>query len=284
MRSVKKLLSIGLVLAVAIVIAGAVLSAIHRPKPLKISVGVNDVYCKQTACSCVHDIANREYADFAALLKKRTGIELDLHYFIEPYDLQKAFAAGELDAFLCKPWPLVRQTAGRGKQLERIADLQDPDRNPYLWGIVIVPKNSPVQSLSDLKGRRIAVGREDAFEKHQGVQALLAEAGVAPAQVIEKASCIECLDLLLGGKVDAAAVSNYALSADCAVDIANPDDFRIVAETQKIPLTSFMVDTTRVSAGDAARLKEALVSISSSDLPASMRGGGFVAAMPWNAK
>ncbi len=284
MRTMKKAVLAGLVLVAAAVLAGVAHSAIYRPKPLKISVGVNDVYCKQTACSCVHDIANREYADFAELLKKRAGIELDLHYFIEPYDLQKAFAAGELDAFLCKPWPLVRQKDGRGKQLERIADLQDPDRNPYLWGIVIVPKDSPVQSLSDLKGLRIATGREDAFEKHQGVQALLAEVGVAPAQVVEKASCIECLDLLLSGKVDAAAVSNYALSADCGVDIADPDDFRIVAETRKIPLTSFMVDTSRVSAGDASRLKEALISLSASDLPASMREGGFVDAMPWDGK
>ncbi len=253
-------------------------------RPLKISVGVNDVYCRQTACSCVQDIAGREYAEFAALLRDRHGIELDLRYFIEPYDLQKAFAAGELDAFLCKPWPLMSDAGGRGKDLVRVADLQDPDRNPFLWGRVIVLKDSPLRTLADLKGARLAMGRPDAYEKHQGARALLANAGVVPAELVEKASCIECLDLLMSHKVDAAVVSNYALSADCAVDIAKPDDFRVIGETAKIPLTSFMVDRTRMTAGDIARLQAALAGFSTRDLPPSMMGGGFVAAMPWEAK
>jgi len=276
MRIVPAIVLLALAAALA---AGA--RAAPSAAPLKISVGVNDVYCRQTACSCVHDIANREFAEFAALLKARSGIELDLQYFVEPYELQKAFADGRLDAFLCKPWPLVREAGGRGKDLVRIADLRDPGHNPFLWGTVIVPKASKLRSLSDLNGARLAMGQADAYEKHQGVLALLAEARAKP-EIVEKASCIECLDLLLSHKVDAAAVSNYALTADCAVDIVGPDDFRVIGETAKIPLTSFMVDRTRVSDGDIARLRSALIGLT--DLPASMRGGGFVAAMPWEPK
>ena len=191
--------------------------------------------------------------------------------------------ADRFDGAIGKPWPLLRDQAGRGRHLRRLADVQDTSGNASLWGTMIVLRDSPIRRLRDAAGQRLALGQADAYEKHQAVFALLQREGVdfPAARRVEKASCLECLDLLLRGDVDVAVISNYALTADCAVDVVKPDQFRTIATTAKIPLTSLMIDVRRVSADDAARLQRALLELSRTALPESMHGGGFIAAQPW---
>ena len=165
----------------------------------------------------------------------------------------------------------------------RLADLQDLHGDPSLWGAVIVPKSSPLKKLSDISGRRVAYGETDAYEKHQGALELFESENVhvPPDLLVERASCLECLDLLMKGKADAAVISNYALTADCAVDVTSPDAWRVLGVTEKIPLTSFIIDLKRISADDAARIQQALVELSRDALPSSMSGGGFVMPASW---
>ena len=251
--------------------------------PLKLTVGVNDVYCKDSSCKCIEQIATRRFDDFCRELKDRYNIELEFAYFIEPYDLDKAFLDGKFDAVLCKPWLIFRNAGGRSVQMARLADLQDLHGDPGLWGTVIVPKNSPIKKLSDVSGRRIAYGQPDAYEKHQGALKLFEKEGVNVQKdlLVEKASCLECLDLLMKGKVDVAVISNYALTADCAVDVTTPDAWRVLGVTEKIPLTSFIVDLKTISQDDASRVQRALVELSHDALPSSMSGGGFVNPASW---
>jgi len=184
---------------------------------------------------------------------------------------------------LCKPWLIFRSPEGRSATMERVADLQDLQGNTGLWGVVIVPKDSPLTRLGEIAGRRFAYGQPDAFEKHQGVLALFEREGIQiPADKrVEKASCLECLDLLMKGAVDAAVISNYALTADCAVDVTSPDAWRVLGKTEVIPLTSFIVDLKRVSRDDAWRVQRALVEFSKASLPPTMSGGGFVEPTSW---
>jgi len=251
--------------------------------PLKMLVGVNDIYCKDSSCSCIAAIATRQYAEFCRKLKETYNIELELVYFLEPYDLNRAFLAEKFDAILCKPWLVFGHPGGRSEQMLRVADLQDPQGNTRLWGIVIVPKNSALKDLGQVAGHRVAYGQSDAYEKHQGALALFQQQGIKiPAdKLVEKASCLECLDLLMKGSVDAAVISNYALTADCAVDVTTPDAFRVLGKTEEIPLTSFMIDLHRVSRNDAYRVQRALLELSRNALPSSMSGGGFVQPSSW---
>jgi len=251
--------------------------------PLKLEVGVNDIYCRDSSCKCIEQIATRQYGDFCRKLKERYNIELQFVYVIEPYDLDKEFLAGKFDAVLCKPWLVFRRPGGRSTQMARVADLQDPDGNTGLWGVVIVPKDSPIKKLAEISTRRVACGQQDAYEKHQGALALFRREGIElPAdRLVEKASCLECLDLLMKGSVDAAVISNYALTADCAVDVTTPDAWRVLGQTEKIPLTSFMVDLKRIRPGDAQRVQRALIDLSQEALPPSMSGGGFVEPASW---
>lgn len=251
--------------------------------PLKLTVGVNDVYCRDSSCKCIEQIATRQFGEFCEKLKERYNIELELVYFIEPYDLDKAFLDGKFDAVVCKPWLIFRNAGGRSAQMARIADLQDIHGDPGLWGAVIVPKDSPIKKLAGISGRRVACGQSDAYEKHEAARKLFDREGIhVPADLlVERASCMESLDLLMKGKVDAAVISNYALTADCAVDVTSPDAWRVLGITEKIPLTSFIVDLKRITPDDAMRIQRALIGISQEALPSTMGGGGFVQPASW---
>lgn len=207
---------------------------------------------------------------------------MQLDYFAEPYELEDAILSGAYDGVLSKPWTALRLQKAAGASYERIADVLDPNNNRWLTGIVIVPSNSPIQSLEELNGKNLFLGQDDAYEKHQAAKRLLDEKGIKPASIGTNASCSENIGVLLDEEADAAVISDYALSADCAVDFANPDDFRILARTEQIPLTSLLLDMNKVTPADAARLQQALFSISGNNAAESLLSKGFVMPAPWN--
>lgn len=247
-----------------------------------LKIAVNDIYCTDTACACVHDVAARTYSDTLEKLRAKYGIKLELVYFIETYHLEDAIAAGEYDGALCKPWYALRHQKTAGADFRRIVDVLDPRNNRWLAGIVVVPVDSKIQTLEELEGKHLFIGQADSYEKHHAAKRLLERKGIHPARIDTKASCGENVGVLLDGEADAAVVSDYALSADCAVDFARPEDFRTLAQTERIPLTSLMLDMNRVREADAGRLKEALLALSGKDAHETLLGSGFVEPTPWN--
>lgn len=260
------------------VIAGC--STAPEPKPFALKLAVNDIYCTDTACFCVHDVAARGYAETLDRLK-RNGIELQLDYYPEPYQLEEAIRSGTYDGVLSKPWIALRLQQQNGADYRRIADLLDPNNNPWLTGMLIVKADSPIQSADDLNGKRIFLGEPDAYEKHQAAYVLLKRLKITPSEISTRASCSENIGALLDEEADAAWVSDYALSADCAVDFANPEDFRILARTDPIPLTSLMLDRNKVSEAQAERIQQALLDLSGAAAPESLLSHGFIAPAPW---
>lgn len=250
-------------------------------KPLALKIAVNDIYCRKTACSCIGDIATRSFDTLLAELKSRQNITLELSYFMEVFDLQKAVLAGKHDGVLCKPWTALQYSNKNAARFTRVADLLDPDNQPLMSGVFLTMTGSPIRSLAGLQGKRIALGQTDAYEKHQAPLQMLAAGRVKPAEMMYLSSCGENISALMDGKVDVAVVSSYALTASCAVDFAKPEDFRTIAETGKMPLTSLLVDLNKVSAEDAARLQAALLAVSGAKAPNDLLGNGFVLPASW---
>jgi ABC-type phosphate/phosphonate transport system substrate-binding protein len=250
--------------------------------PLALRLAVNDIYCMDTACACVHDVAARTYPATLEKLTADYGIDLQLVYFPETYQLEDAIASGEYDGALCKPWYALRHQKEAGASFRRIVDVLDPNNNRWLTGSVIVPVDSPIQSLEGLTGKHVYLGQPDAYEKHQAALRLFGQRGIKPAKIDTKASCGENIGVLLDEEADAAVISDYSLSADCAVDFANPEDFRILEHTERIPLTSLMLDMNKVSAANADRIQKALLALSGKDAPETLLGSGFVEPSPWN--
>lgn len=258
-----------------------VAAASTETKPLVLKIAVNDIYCRQTSCSCISNIATRDYTVFLADLKSRQNITLEFTYFVEVYDLEKAVRAKKFDGVLSKPWTALRLANEAGAKYQRVADILDPHNEAMMTGLVVTTATSPIRSLADLQGKRIAFGQKDSYEKYQAPLQMLAAGNIQPAEQLYFSSCSENLDALMSGKVDAAVISSYALTASCAVDFANPKDFRTIAKTGPMPLTSLMLDLNKVSSVVAARLQAALVAASGDQAPKDLLGRGFVLPVSW---
>ncbi|WP_372795180.1 phosphate/phosphite/phosphonate ABC transporter substrate-binding protein [Pontiella sp.] len=253
----------------------------HRAEPRTLKIAVNEIYCTETACACVHDVASRSYDPFLNQLAE-TGIQLEFTYFIEPYQLEEALLSGQYDGVLSKPWLALRLQESAGADFERVADLLDPGNNGWLSGIVIVPADSAIQSLEELTGKRVVIGEAESYEKHQAALRLFETRKIKPTGIETRASCGENIGELLDGHADAAVISDYALSADCAVDFANPEDFRTLEHTEKIPLTSLMINRNKVSGRQVQQLKKSLLTLSGNPADEALLSKGFIAPVPWN--
>jgi ABC-type phosphate/phosphonate transport system substrate-binding protein len=250
-------------------------------KPLVLKIAVNDIYCRKTACDCIARIATRSFDSLLADLQARHQITLDLTYFMEVFDLQQAILAGQYDGVLCKPWTALQYSNKSAARFKRVADLLDPDNKASMTGVFLTLSGSPVRTLADIQGKRIALGQEDSYEKHQAPMQLLEANHLRPAQQMFLSSCSENLSALLDGKVDVAVVSSYALTASCAADFAKPEDFTTLAATAKMPLSSLLVDLNKVPAAEAARLQAALLEVSGAKAPPDLLGRGFVLPASW---
>lgn len=264
-------------------IPGAALVAAGKleRKPLVLKIAVNDIYCRKTACECISEIATREFDGVLAELKSREQITLEFTYFMEVFDLDKAIQAKRFDGVLCKPWTALRFAAQTGANYLRLADLMDPTNQATMTGMWLTPITSPIRSLKDLQGKRIALGQEDSYEKHQAPLQMLAAANLKPLEQLCFSSCGENLDALMSGKVEAAVISSYAFTASCAADFAKPENFRVIAKTPEMPLTSLLVDLNKVSPTVAARVQAALVAVSGDNVPKDLGGKGFVMPISW---
>lgn len=249
--------------------------------PLVLKIAVNDIYCTKTACECISEIATRDYTGTLAKLKKDHQIILELTYFMEVFDLEKAILAGTHDGAICKPWTAYNLSKKSGADFKRVADIRDRDDNAMMTGHFVTTAKSTLKSLEDLNGKRIAFGQKDSYEKNQAPLQMLAAKNIKPGECFYFNSCGENLDALMNGKVDVAVVSSYALTASCAVDFAKPEDFKTIAQTPEMPLTSVMLDMRKVSAAAATALQKALLKISGDQTPSDLVGKGFVRPASW---
>ncbi|MCK9303897.1 MAG: PhnD/SsuA/transferrin family substrate-binding protein [Bacteroidales bacterium] len=261
------------------------ITAATSDQPLVVKLAVNEAYCKLTACSCIHDLASRDYAELQELLKSKYNIDLQITYFIEEYDLADTVLSGQYDGFISKPWliynQVYNQSEERDKNLKRIADLLDINNNQWLTGIFIVKKDSPLNSMSEINGKVFVAGQQDSYEKYHSPLTLLAKDNIVPSEIINKSSCLENLNILMDGDADVAVISDYTLTASCAVDVANPEDFSIIGETEQTPLCSVILDMSKVNESEALRLQKALLELSGDNAPAGLISKGFVHPAKW---
>jgi len=254
---------------------------------LRILVGVNEPYCRKTACACVEFAARRDLEPLRRKLRERFGIDLEWRYYPgDLFELQRHVREGRLEGALAKPWPILKCARESGRDWRRVADLPGPGGSADLRGIAVVPKDSPVRAWADLEGRRLAIGQADAYEKHHAALELLRRQGLDPdrLRLLEFSSCLENIGAILDGKADGAVVSDYSFEADCLVDVARREDYRVLGRTEPpIPLVSLMVDLGRVPEGAARRLRRALLELRGDpELREPLLGDGFLPARPWS--
>ncbi len=250
-------------------------------KTLTINLAVNDTYCKQTACACIHDIAAREYFDIQKRLRADHNIDLKLTYFMETYEMEDAMREKKFDGVICKPWTAFMLSEEYQINYKRIADVLDAFNNQWLTGAFLVRTDSDIKTMEDINGKVLVSGQEDAYEKYHSPFHIFDEKGIKPGRIYQKSSCLEGINELMDKKAEVAIVSNYVLEASCAVDVASEDDFRTIGHTEKMPLCSVILDMSKVSGADALRLQAALLEVSGEKSMESMLSDGFVKPASW---
>lgn len=117
-------------------------------------------------------------------------------------------------------WIEIERVAGARKKTARAVAMRDTDCD--LTSLVIVRADSPIQSVADLRGRKVAVGAPDSPQATLLPLLHLAEAGLEPDKDFE----IERHDVLvgkhgdhIGGERDAArALMAGTVDAACLID------------------------------------------------------------------
>ena len=149
-------------------------------KMLTLRLLVNDTYCKKTACSCIQDLASREYDALINRLKTDYKIDLQLTYCMEQSDLEDSLKTKKYDGAICKPWAAFRHLSEYNMKLKRVADVLDPSGNGLLSAHFIVKKESSIQKAQDINGKILAIGQEDSYEKYNLPMEMLNKEGLKP--------------------------------------------------------------------------------------------------------
>lgn len=249
--------------------------------PLKLKLAVNDYYAELTSPPCVAYLTSRRYEELQFILKVKYQIDLQLSYYFQEAELDAAILSGRYDGVISNPWFAFRQVPEHGMQFSRIADLFDPFDSPNLFGAFIVKKDSPITSFAELKGKRLAMGQNTSLEKYHMPLILLEKTGIEPLEIIYNEICNQTVGDLLENRVDAGVISDFSLIASCAASLVREEDFRIIMQTDYMPLCSVVLDLSKVGPAEAQRLQEALLAISREELPGSMISSGFVRPMKW---
>ena len=147
------------------------------------------------------------------------GVEID-YVLYSNYDAQvHANLSGEIDVAWNSPLAWVKSQIDSKGECLAIA-MRDSDRD--LTTKIIVPSNSPCASLSDLKGKTIAVGASDSPQATLIPLNLIAESGLDPfrdCQVLYHNVMVGKHGDHVGGERDAArALASGTADAACILD------------------------------------------------------------------
>ncbi len=126
-----------------------------------------------------------------------------------------------------------------------IAQLTGKDGDVTQKGLIVVRKNDPAKTLSDLRGYRVLFGPADAEEKSSAAEKSLAAAGVELPETLQRhGACSEAASALLElpESVNAAAViSSYAEPLLAGCGSIKKGDLRVVGETKPVPFVTAFV-------------------------------------------
>jgi len=119
--------------------------------------------------------------------------------------------------------------------------MQGDENGPHGYRIlVIVRKNSPYQTLNELKGKRFAHANPSSNSGHIAPMALFPEAGINPGidyEILFSGNHQKSVLGVFSGKYDAATTNTHAFRKPDVAKITSLDDFRVLYESPMFPGT-----------------------------------------------
>jgi ABC-type phosphate/phosphonate transport system substrate-binding protein len=175
-----------------------------------VRIGVAESLCRDTDPKVLMALV----PPFRALAKSCTGLDCDLLYGGDAFQLADRLAKGQLDLGIFQGIELawVRQ---RHPELQPLVTVLNG--KPYLRAALVVPASSRATCLGDLKDRSVAIPHYSLEDCYLFLGKLCREQGLSlqpfPSRVTQPADAEEALDAVAEGAVGAAIVEELCL--DC---------------------------------------------------------------------
>ena len=245
-----------------------------------VTVGVNEPFCKHTACVCAGKDTPRSYEWLADIVRDADGVDLRFSYFRLEDRLASALETGKVDGVIAKAWTALSGFRTAGIDCERVCDIPLPDGDPNLKGVFIAPADGSIRSIGELAGKRLGTGRPHSYENFYAVDRLLQELDVQPQSCQQYDCCVHAAVSVLEGDTDAAVVSSYCVRFGLDEILGRPGVFRPIGETAPIPFVTFALSTGLP--GDLrARLKASVLRAAARGIAPDLFPGGLRPPVNW---
>lgn len=218
----------------------------------------------------------REFGPFKEALEKSTGLRVDFFPVSGRTAAVEAMNANQVDFVLTGPAEYVVFNA-RLKAMPVVVW-----ERPNYRSSIVVPDESPIKSISDLKGKKISFGEIGSTSQHLGPATILADGGLAYGKDYEAVflKLNVATEAMLRNDIAAIGMNQTHLDR---IKKAFPDKkFRTIGEGINLP-NDLVIVSTKVSPDIVAKFRSAfrdngpilLAAITTTKENAKFVGGGF---------
>jgi ABC-type phosphate/phosphonate transport system substrate-binding protein len=226
---------------------------------------VMDPLALPLSCPCVQGYAQRNYDKLGAKLQKDLGRPVKVVYSESLTKALKEDAHGRADVVIGKHSVVQFDASRADLKITPIARLSGKDGMTMQTGLIVVPKDDPAKTVSDLAGYRIVFGPEECDEKHSAAITLLKNNGVKLPEKLETSpACSDgACNILDEFKKDstsrgAALISSYAKPLLEGCGTVEKGALRVVGETKPVPFVEAFI-TEQVKPAERAGIAAALM-------------------------
>jgi phosphonate transport system substrate-binding protein len=230
-------------------------------------------------------------------LSARLGREVDLIFPTNYAGVIEALRFGHAQAAFMSAWPLAlaQKHAGAEVALAEVREVvigQNKVEEPYYFSYWVVRPDSPITSLEQLRGKRVAFPSTLSTSGYVAPLARLVELGLVPSDgkkeadpksffgdVVFAGGYAQGWEALKAGRVDAAIIAGDVPEALYREVLANT---RVIDQQGPVP-SHGVAFARQLDAADRAQLKEALLALNAPENRALMRkfiSGIFVGFKP----
>ncbi len=196
----------------------------------------------------------RQYLPFLRYLGEATGQRFALRFTPAASSLGRELAQGRVQLALMGAVGYI-QAHANGDAIILARGLNREGRGEY-QSFIVVPPASPLRTLDELRGRRLAFGSRDSTQGHLIPRIMLARIGIGLQDLAGYAytgSHQACANAVLSGRFDACGMQDTM-----ARDMAGAGLLRVLARSRFYP-SSGVVASTQLDAGLRERIREALL-------------------------
>ena len=222
------------------------------------------------------DGTKADYQPIFGAISRMTGLDFDIKVGQSYAAVVEALCNNAADVAFVGPITYI-QARDRGCA-DLLAVGVEKNQSIYYSGI-FARKASPIHTIADLKGRRVAFGDVNSTSSFVYPMAMIIDAGLDPvrdlAAIRMTASHADSLAALVHGQADASALSFDSFEKAVGEHAVDPASLRIVARSPPIPYPPLIMNA-RLDAGLKTKLRDAFAGVDKAPgvTPDMIRGYG----------